>query len=77
MRLQETGLIEHWTASYNYNIDKCLIKETKSFRDEIRNFTTMNFSHHVGTFLVIGIGISLSFVSFLCELIFFKMMKRH
>jgi len=58
------------------NIDKCLIKENYSFRDEIRNFTALNISHQVGSFLLFAIGVSFSLFSYLCELIAFKVKIR-
>lgn len=72
MRLRESGLMDHWISSYTNNINKCLIKESISFRDEIRSFTAMNLSHQVGSFIAVAILISLSILSFVCELILFK-----
>jgi len=60
------------------NIDKCRIKGKTSLQDEISSFTAMNLSHHVGTFLIVVFGSTLSFFSFLCELIFYKVaMKKN
>lgn len=77
MWLKESGLIDHWMSSYNHNIDKCMIKENNSIRDEIRNFTKMNMFHQIGSFLILAIGSSLSFLSFISELVFFKMTVKH
>lgn len=74
IRLRETGLMDHWMSSYLSNIDKCLIKEKHSVRDEIHHFTALNISHQVGAFLLLAIGISSSLLSYLCELILFKIM---
>ena len=72
MRLRESGLMDHWISSYMSDVDKCLIKEKKSLRDEICSFTAMNLSHQVGSFVAVAILISLTILSFVCELILFK-----
>lgn len=65
MRLRESGLTNHWISSYMINIDKCVIKENHSFRDEIRSFTAFNVSHQAGAFVLLAIGVSFSFLSYL------------
>ncbi len=72
MRLRESGLMDHWISVYMKNIEKCRIKGKTSLQDEISSFAAMNISHHIGTFLIVFFGSTLSFFSFLCELIFYK-----
>ena len=77
MRLRESGLMDHWISFYMKNIDKCRIKGKTSLQDEISSFTAMNISHHIGTFLIVVFGSTLSFFSFLCELIFYKVTMKN
>jgi len=76
MRLKESGLMNHWISSYMRNIDKCLIKEKTSLRDEARKVTALNVSHLSGAFLFLIMGMALCFLMFLCELIAFRL-KSH
>lgn len=76
MRLKESGLINHWISSNMRNIDKCLIKEKTTLREEAHKVTALNLSNLSGAFLLLIMGTALSFFMFLGELIVFKL-KSH
>lgn len=65
--------MNYWISSYMRNIDKCVIKEKTSIRDEARKVTVLNIFHLSGALLLLIMGMALSFLVFLCEMILFRL----
>jgi hypothetical protein len=61
--LLESGLLPFWLKRYTPNIDKCLVGKTKPQR-RMMPFTLLDLS---SAFLFLGIGVGLSFFTFLLE----------
>lgn len=61
--LLESGLLPFWLKRYTPNVDKCLVGKTKPQR-RMMPFTLLDLS---SAFLFLGIGVGLSFFTFLLE----------
>ena len=61
--LQQTGLFDKWKRQYrSIKLDRCL--QAKEAQAEVK---TLKFSEVASSFIVLGIGLVLSFIGFLYE----------
>ena len=67
LKLVESGLLKYWLNQYIPNIDKCLVNNhvAGSKKENMIPLKLIDFS---GIFLLLGVGLLASFLSFLCEL---------
>lgn len=70
------GLMDYWIQTSLPNIDKCIVKDSFSVMDEVREASPLQVSHFHGAFLLLGAGLLFAFLVLLCERYRFKYNQR-
>jgi hypothetical protein len=74
--MQQIGLIDHWDSWFRPMPPQCTGKPQSEKKSKGNKLTRLNMNNLTGAFIVLLVGLSLSLLAFLCEIIISNLGQR-